>query len=121
MSLILSTARAAVHHADVIDLLDDLEPRSVDLLLTDPRDRDHVTQKPVKLMRQLVQAAPPDGTVLDPFGGSGSTAVAALLEGRRVIAADRDEGWARHIAERIESTRADVTGDGFQASLLAAP
>jgi DNA modification methylase len=42
----------------------------------------HPTVKPVDLMRWLVRlVTPPGGTVLDPFLGSGTTAVAAILEG----------------------------------------
>lgn len=50
-----------------------------------PRERDHVTQKPLDVMRGLVKIAPKGGLVLDPFAGSGTTGVAALVERRRVI------------------------------------
>lgn len=42
----------------------------------------HPTVKPIDLMRYLVRlVTPPGGVVLDPFAGSGSTGVAAMLEG----------------------------------------
>ena len=42
------------------------------------------TQKPIKLLEPLIVAAcPPNGTVLDPFAGCGTTVVAAHLKGRR--------------------------------------
>ena len=41
----------------------------------------HILEKPVSLMRQLVLAVRPGGLILDPFAGSSSTGVAALLEG----------------------------------------
>jgi site-specific DNA-methyltransferase (adenine-specific) len=42
----------------------------------------HPTVKPIELMRYLIKLiTPPKGTVLDPFLGSGTTAVAAILEG----------------------------------------
>jgi len=42
----------------------------------------HPTVKPVELMRYLIKmVTPPNGVVLDPFLGSGTTAVAATLEG----------------------------------------
>ena len=50
-----------------------------------PRERDHVTQKPLDVMRKLVQIVPPGGVVLDPFAGSGTTAEACKLEGRSCI------------------------------------
>jgi DNA modification methylase len=56
---------------------------------TNPRNRSqlerknfHPTVKPVQLIRYLIKmVTPPKGTVLDPFLGSGTTAVAAILEG----------------------------------------
>lgn len=47
--------------------------------------RHHITAKPVEVLRQLIQVCPAEGTVLDPFAGSGSTGVAALLEGRHFV------------------------------------
>jgi DNA modification methylase len=42
----------------------------------------HPTVKPIELMKYLIKlVTPPKGTVLDPFLGSGTTAVAAVLEG----------------------------------------
>jgi len=47
-----------------------------------PRANHHPTVKPVALMRHLVRlVTPPGGVVLDPFAGSGTTLVAAILEG----------------------------------------
>jgi len=52
---------------------------------------DHPTVKPLALMRWLVRlVTPPGGTVLDPFLGSGTTAVAAVEEGFDCIGIDRD-------------------------------
>lgn len=48
-----------------------------------PRDRVHNTQKPVKVLREMVQICPKGGLVLDLFAGAGTTGVAAVLEGRR--------------------------------------
>jgi site-specific DNA-methyltransferase (adenine-specific) len=46
----------------------------------------HPTVKPTELMRYLVKlVTPPNGTVLDPFTGSGSTGKAAILEGFNFI------------------------------------
>lgn len=47
------------------------------------------TQKPIKLVqRAIVASSPPDGIILDPFVGSGTTAVAATLSGRTFIVGD---------------------------------
>jgi site-specific DNA-methyltransferase (adenine-specific) len=49
---------------------------------TEPSQNFHPTVKPVQLMRYLIKMiTPPNGIVLDPFLGSGTTAVAAVLEG----------------------------------------
>ena len=50
-----------------------------------PREKEHITQKPVDVMRSLCRVAPEQGIILDPFAGSATTAVAAILEGRRAI------------------------------------
>jgi site-specific DNA-methyltransferase (adenine-specific) len=51
----------------------------------------HPTVKPLALMRWLVGLiTPPGGVVLDPFTGSASTGVAAVLEGRRFVGIERE-------------------------------
>lgn len=60
-------------------------PGSFTLPRTVEDRRHHQTSKPLALMRELVQIVPEGGTVLDPFAGSGTTGVAALLEGRRFV------------------------------------
>lgn len=66
-----------------------------------PRDREHITEKPPELMRMLVAIAPPDGLVLDPFNGSGTTGVAALTTGRRYIGIERTEEYCAISARRL--------------------
>ncbi|MDT0382310.1 site-specific DNA-methyltransferase [Streptomyces sp. DSM 42041] len=61
--------------------------------------RQHITQKPVSVMRELVKICPEDGTVLDFCAGSGSTGVAALLEGRDFIGVEKTKHYFA-IAER---------------------
>jgi len=51
----------------------------------------HPTVKPTRLMRYLVRLITlPDGIVLDPFGGSGSTAKACQLEGMKAILIEKE-------------------------------
>lgn len=51
----------------------------------------HPTQKPLALLDRIIAAAcPPDGIVLDPFCGSGTTGVAALRRGHQFIGIDSD-------------------------------
>jgi site-specific DNA-methyltransferase (adenine-specific) len=68
-----------------------------------PRGCHHPHQKPLSLMRWLVRlACPPGGTVLDPFGGSGTTAVASLLEGRNCVVIEREEEYCETVRRRLD-------------------
>lgn len=62
----------------------------------------HSTVKPLTLMRNLVRlVTPPDGIVLDPFGGSGTTGEAALLEGFNTILIEQDPDYCKLIEVRL--------------------
>ncbi len=65
-------------------------------LSASPERNTHPTVKPIALMRHLVRlVTPPGGIVLDPFMGSGTTGIAAILEGVGFVGIDRD---ASHVA-----------------------
>jgi adenine-specific DNA-methyltransferase len=67
---------------------------------------DHPCQFPVALVRRLVAALTgPGDVVLDPYAGVASTGVAALLEGRRFIGAELDDGYAALAEERLQQAR----------------
>lgn len=66
----------------------------------------HPTEKPVPLLRDLIEASSASGEiVLDPFAGSGSTLVAATLEGRRSIGIEVDESYAQTAESRLRRAR----------------
>jgi hypothetical protein len=72
--------------------------------------RVHETQKPLRLMRELVRLFSDAGEVIfDPHAGSGTTGVAALLEGRRVILVERNPEHAETCRRRLAETE---PGDG---------
>ena len=64
-------------------------------------DKFHMTGKPTPLMRELVRVVPPNGRVLDPFAGSGTTLVAAKLEGRKAIGIEQSEEYCETAANRL--------------------
>ena len=62
----------------------------------------HPTVKPLALMRYLIKlVTPPNGIVLDPFLGSGTTAVAATLEGFEWIGCEMTEDYFPIIEARV--------------------
>ena len=64
---------------------------------------DHPTPKPISLMSYLIKIYCPEGcTVLDPFCGSGSTGIGAVLEGRDFIGVEMEEHYCDISEKRIE-------------------
>jgi site-specific DNA-methyltransferase (adenine-specific) len=64
--------------------------------------RFHPTQKPIKLIKRLILASSNENdTVLDPFGGSGATALAAISLKRQFITIEIDENYYQIISERV--------------------
>jgi len=62
----------------------------------------HPTVKPTALLRYLVKlVTPPGGVVLDPFAGSGTTGVAARLEGFGFIGIDQDADYCQTAVRRM--------------------
>jgi DNA modification methylase len=67
-------------------------------------NRLHPTQKPINILRPLVEAfCPPEGLVLDPFCGSGSTLVAAQLAGRTAVGIELESKHCRVAELRLNS------------------
>lgn len=68
----------------------------------------HMTEKPVDLLRHLIRIfSAPDALVLDPFAGSGSTGVAALMESRTFVGFEIEEEMAAVANARILEVQAD--------------
>ncbi|MEU8555951.1 site-specific DNA-methyltransferase [Streptomyces anthocyanicus] len=72
-------------------------------------NRQHVTQKPIEVMQQLVRIVPEGGTVLDPFTGSGTTGAAALIEGRRFIGIEQSAQYADIARARLNDQAGQQT------------
>ena len=66
-----------------------------------PQNRIHLTEKPLQLMRDVVKITEPGGRILDPFAGSGSTVLAAVLEGYSATGIEVTDAYAALSKERI--------------------
>ena len=80
-------------------------------------DREHVTQKPLDLMRELVKITPDGGAVLDPFMGSGTTGVAAILERRRFVGVEMVPHYQQVAERRIREAAGQAVARGDQDAL----
>lgn len=69
-----------------------------------PEKTEHPAQYPIELVQRLILALTNEGdTVLDPYGGVGSSALAALLLNRKAISVERDEKYVKDTIERVKS------------------
>jgi len=70
---------------------------------------DHPTQKPLEIIERMLKAScPPGGTVLDPFMGSGTTAVAAKRLGRHYAGFELNPAYCELIAQRLAAPAVPV-------------
>ena len=69
----------------------------------------HIHSKPEQLLATLISSAP-EGLLIDPFAGGGSTIAAARALGRPIIAFELEEQYCESIVERI-SSRLDLFSD----------
>jgi len=79
-----------------------------------PENTDHPTQKPEKLLAKIILASSnPGDLVLDPFSGSGTTAVTANKLGRDFIAIESDEQYCLLAQKRLEMAARDRSIQGY--------
>lgn len=84
-------------------------------MVNSERASDHPTEKPVRLMAELIaDFTQPGDVVLDPFMGSGTTGVAAVKLGRRFIGIERDP-------QHFETACARIAAAHAQPDLFAPP
>ncbi len=71
------------------------------------KDRLHPAQKPVELLEVLIKKHGKAGDIiLDPYAGSGTTAIAALNTGRFFIGIEKDEGYCEIARKRVYEAQA---------------
>jgi len=79
-----------------------------------PENTDHPTQKPEKLLAKIILASTNENDlILDPFAGSGTTAVVAKKLGRRFVAIESDENYCLLALKRLELSERDKSIQGF--------
>lgn len=65
------------------------------------KDKLHLTGKPLSLMRELVRIPKPGSLILDPFAGSGTTLLAARIEGRQAIGIELSREYCQIAGRRL--------------------
>ncbi len=78
--------------------------------------RKYPTQKPLKLLERIIKSSCPEGGwVLDPFCGSGTTAISAFNTGRNCITSDVNPDAIRIAQETVEELLQERDGPLFSA------
>jgi len=68
----------------------------------------HPTIKPLKFVEQhILHASQPNDIILDPFIGSGTTAVACVINGRRYIGFEKNPKWHKVACDRLNGVETD--------------
>jgi site-specific DNA-methyltransferase (adenine-specific) len=79
-----------------------------------PENTDHPTQKPEKLLAKIILASTNENDlILDPFAGSGTTAVVAKKLNRSFCGIEADENYCLLTEKRLELAEDDKTIQGF--------
>ncbi len=77
------------------------------------KDRDkHPCQLPIKLMERIIDMTTNEGDVVyDPFGGAGTTAIAAKLKNRKYVISDLDENYVKIAQKNLNLIKLNSNGD----------
>lgn len=79
-----------------------------------PENTDHPTQKPEKLLAKIILASTnPGDLILDPFAGSGTTAVVSKKLGRDFVAIESDEHYCLLAQKRLQLAENNRSIQGF--------
>ncbi len=84
-----------------------------------PENTSHPTQKPEKLLAKIILASSNENDlILDPFGGSGTTAVVAKKLNRNFVGIERNETYCLLAEKRLALTEKDKTIQGFSDGIF---
>ena len=84
-----------------------------------PENTEHPAQKPEKLIAKLILASSREGdVVLDPFLGSGTTAVVAKKLSRHFVGIEQNERYAAWAQARLERAETDRTIQGYEDGIF---
>ncbi len=79
-----------------------------------PENTDHPTQKPEKLLAKIILASTNENDlILDPFAGSGTTAIVAKKLNRKFVGIEMDEKYCLLTEKRLELAEKDKSIQGF--------
>lgn len=82
----------------------------------DPEREEHPTQKPLAIIDRMVKVSCPiGGIVLDPFMGSGTTAISCIRNGRKYVGFEINQDYYKIIKNRIDK---ETKGRLFDISTL---
>jgi DNA modification methylase len=85
-----------------VDIDGKLHTDVIKVKATSSTERDHPVEKPLGLLRKIIDPiTPPGGMVLDPFMGGGTTLIAARDLGRRAIGIEIEERYCEVAAKRL--------------------
>ena len=66
------------------------------------QNRIHVTEKPLQLMKDVIQICEPGGRILDPFAGAGTTVLAAVEEGYEAVGIEVTDAYYKLGSDRVK-------------------
>jgi len=102
------------------NLSDGSKDERFDGVISIPRRNVHPTVKPIKLMAYLIElGCPPDGVVLDPFVGSGTTCIAAKKLVRKYVGIEINPEYVALAEARIRAY--PVPFDWFKEESVGVP
>ncbi len=82
----------------------------------------HGTSKPIPILERMIRSSSTRGEIVfDPYGGSMSTAAAAMGTGRRWIMGELDEQHCQNGLKRLVELKEELLAEGFEAGLLDQP